>query len=116
MPSRARNAQADCETDMVNWAALVFNGLWVLGAALVLAAVSLSCYEARWPGGRWRDRLAAPGFQFPILAGCLLISLGLTLAPASGPRWWERALWALCGVASAWQLWTIWRERKNKSH
>jgi len=100
---------------MVEWAALAFNGLWVLGAAVILAAVSLSCYEAQRSGGRWRNRLAAPGFQLPILVGCLLISLGLALAPASGPRWWERVLWGLCGIVSAWQLWTVWREWKHKS-
>ena len=96
---------------MVDWASLAFNGLWVLGAAVILAAFSLSRYEAQRRGERLRMRLVVPGFQLPLLVGLALISLGVALI---GPRWWERVLWgALCAM-STWQLWAVWREWRTE--
>ncbi len=91
---------------MVNWASLAFNGLWVLGAAVILAALSFSRYEAQRQGERWRTRLAASGFQMWFLAGLILISLGAALV---GPRWWQRGLWGVFCAVNAWQLWSLWR-------
>lgn len=96
----------------IDWAGLTFNGLWVLGAAVILAAFSFSCYEAQRRGERLRVRLAAPGFQLWLLAGLVLISLGVALI---GPRWWERVLWGLLCAMSVWQLWTAWREWRTES-
>jgi multisubunit Na+/H+ antiporter MnhB subunit len=91
---------------MIDWAGLAFNALWVLGAAVILAALSLSYYEAQRRNERLRIQLAAPAFQMWLSAGLVLISLGLVLI---GPRWWERVLWGLlCGL-SVWQLWSAWR-------
>ena len=94
---------------MVEWISLAFNGLWVLGAAIILAAFSVSCYEAQRLDERLRARLAAPGFQVPLALGLLLISLGMAML---GRRWWERALWGLFCATSAWQLWAGWRRRR----
>jgi multisubunit Na+/H+ antiporter MnhB subunit len=98
------------EDDMVEWTSLAFNGLWVLGAAVTLAAFSLSYYEAQRRDERLRVRLATPGFQLPLALGLLLISLGMALL---GPRWWKRVLWGLVGAMSAWQLWTGWRRLRR---
>ena len=92
---------------MVDWASLAFNGLWVLGAAVILAALSLSRYESQRRGERLRARLAAPAFQLWLSAGLTLISLGVALI---GPRWWERALWGVLCAMSAWQARGAWRE------
>ena len=96
---------------MVDWASLAFNGLWVLGAAVILAAFSLSRYEAQRRGERLRMRLVVPGFQLPLLAGLVLISLGVALI---GPRWWERVLWGVLCAMSTWQLWAVWREWRTE--
>jgi multisubunit Na+/H+ antiporter MnhB subunit len=104
---------------MIDWAGLAFNGLWVLGAAVILAAFSFAYYEAQRRGERLLARLAAarlnsgaPGFQFWLSAGLALISLGLALI---GPRWWERLLWGLLCGTSVWQLWVAWRARRTGS-
>ena len=89
----------------LDWAKLAFNGLWVLGAAVILAAFSFSCYEAQRRGERMRVRLAALGFQWWLSVGLVLISLGAALI---GPRWWEHMLWGLLCAMSFWQLWTMW--------
>jgi hypothetical protein len=91
---------------MVEWTSLAFNGLWLLGAAVILAAFSLCCYQAHCRGEPLRVRLAGPGFQVWLMVGLVFISVGAALL---GPRWWERVLWGLCCTVSAWQLWTAWR-------
>ena len=105
---------------MIDWAGLAFNALWVLGAAVILAALSFSYYEAlrlrsgqaQRRGERLQAQLSAPGFQTWLSVGLILISLGLALI---GPRWWERVLWGLLCAASAWQLWTAWRDWRAES-
>ena len=94
----------------LNWAILTSNGLWVLGAAVILAAFSLESYEAQRRGERLRVRLTAPGFRLWLSVGLALISLGVTLL---GRHWWERALWGMLCAASAWQLRTAWRARRT---
>jgi len=96
---------------MVDWASLAFNGLWVLGAAVILAALSLSRYESHRRGERLRARLAAPAFQLWLPVGLTLISLGVALI---GPRWWERVLWGVLCTMSAWQAWAAWREWRTE--
>ncbi len=98
---------------MVDWTSLAFNGLWVLGAAVILAAFSLSCYDAQRRTERLRTRLAEPGFQLWLLVGLVLISLGIALI---GPRWWERVLWGLFCATSAWQLWIVWHEWEARNN
>jgi hypothetical protein len=97
---------------MIDWAGLAYSGLWVLGAAVILAALSFSHYEAQRRGERLRTRLAARGFQTWLSAGLTLISLGLALI---GPRWWERVLWGLLCAMSAHKLWSTWRSWSAES-
>ena len=92
---------------MVEWIGLAFNGLWVLGAAVILAAFSFSYYKAQGWGKQLRVQLTASGFQLPFTIGLVLISLGAALI---GPRWWERGLWGVLCAMSTWQLRTTWRE------
>lgn len=99
------------EQGMVDWTALAFHGLWVLGAAVILATFSCLHYEAQRQGERLWVRLSAPGFRLGLSAGLALIGLALALL---GSRWWERLLFgAICAI-SAWQLWAAWR-RLNDS-
>jgi hypothetical protein len=96
---------------MVEWNSLIFNGLWVLGAAVIVAAFSLSVYETRCRGGHLRVQLGSPGIRLSLMVGFVLVSLGIALI---GPRWWERVLWGLLCALSVWQLWTDWQEWKAK--
>jgi multisubunit Na+/H+ antiporter MnhB subunit len=98
---------------MVEWTSLAFNGLWVMGAAVILASFSLSYFEAHRRGEQLRVRLVAPGFQLWLAVGLMLISLGLTLRE---PRWWGRVLWGALLITSAWQLWSVWRARRTRGN
>jgi multisubunit Na+/H+ antiporter MnhB subunit len=95
----------------LDWAGLAFNGLWVLGAAVILAAFSFTSYEAQRRGERLRVRLAAPGFHLWLSVGLMFISLGLTLLE---PRWWGRVLWGVLSITNAGQLWSTWRARRTR--
>jgi hypothetical protein len=93
---------------MVDWFNLAFNGLWVLGAAVILSAFSLAHHKARCRAERPRTQLTTPEFETRFLSGVTLISLGAALL---GLHWWDRLLWgALCAI-SAWQVWTAWRRK-----
>lgn len=94
----------------LDWAGLAFNGVWVLGAAVILAAFSFTSYEAQRRGERLRVRLAAPGFRLWLSIGLAFISLGATLLER---RWWERVLWGMLCAASAWRLWAAWRAQRT---
>ncbi|HDD24191.1 MAG TPA: hypothetical protein ENF52_02005 [Chloroflexi bacterium] len=95
--------------EMIDWVGVAFNALWVLGAALILAALSFFRYDALQRGERLRTRLAAPDCQAWLSAGMALISVSLALL---SHRWWERGLWALLALLNAWQVWVAWRTWK----
>lgn len=96
---------------MAGWTSLAFNGLWVLGAAVIVATISLSTYEARHRGERLGVRLTTPSFRLWLLVGLVLISLGAALAAS---HWWGHALWGMLCAATAWQLWATWRVWKTQ--
>ena len=75
---------------MIDWWWLFTNTLWVLGAAILLAAVSYAMWEASWKQISWRARLGQPGYQAVIHAALLLVSLG---AGANESRRWLQAAW-----------------------
>jgi hypothetical protein len=96
---------------MVDWVSLVLNELWILGLAIILAALSHADWLACTRRTQLRTLLAAPGFQLWLSVGLVLASLGMALL---GPRWWERVLWALFCAMNTWRLCVAWRECRTK--
>ena len=96
---------------MVDWASLAFNGLWLLGAAVILTAFGFSCYAAEGRAKPLRTRLSAPGFQLPLALGLSLISLGAALLASF---WWECLVWGLLCLTSVGQLWAGWRRKERR--
>jgi len=92
------------------WIRLAFNSLWVLGAAVILAAFGFCYYDAHVGGERLRARLITPAFRMWLLIGLTLIGLGAALTAS---RWWERALWGLLCAANVWQIWVFWQESRS---
>lgn len=84
---------------MLNAWNILFNGLWVLGCALALAAVSYASYAASQGGAGWRAQLAAPGVQRSLLLAGVLFCAGLAGAVTV---LWQTLAWgalaALFGV------------------
>ncbi|MEO8260881.1 MAG: hypothetical protein ABI868_26280 [Acidobacteriota bacterium] len=90
---------------MIDLRFVVAHGLWLLGAAVVLAAFSYHNWRARQQGRRRRDVLrAAPGWRMSVSGGALLAASGFLLM--AGARWWEQAAWLLVWAGAAFDLWS----------
>jgi hypothetical protein len=86
---------------MIDWFNVAGNGLWILGCAIGLAALSYASWEASLSGERFTARLRRPGIMaFLYLAG-LLFSLGLA---ATSGRTLETILWLALGAGFGVQL------------
>jgi hypothetical protein len=80
----------------------VFSGaLWILGLAVILAALSWGNWEAKVSRSRLREALARPHLQCAIGAGFALFCAGLALA---ANRWWERMIWVVLGAFWLFQM------------
>jgi hypothetical protein len=83
---------------------VIAHSLWILGAAVVLAAFSYYDWWAIEQGRRRRDVFrTAPGWKMSLAGGLLLVASGFLLM--EGTRWWERGLWLLVSAGAAFDLW-----------
>ena len=75
---------------MINWQSLIFNSFWILGAAILLAAVSYHYWAAGEEGrGLWQQ-LRRPDFLRFLWLACIFLGIGLA---GTSRTWWETALW-----------------------
>lgn len=81
---------------MIDVWAVVANGLWVLGLALVLAVLSWGYWAAQVEEERMRDVLGRPALRRTMDLGLAVFCVGLA---ATSQPWWQRVLWAALGVA-----------------
>jgi hypothetical protein len=91
---------------MIDWLSVLFNALWVMGGALILAAFSHTHWLAGVRRVSLRRLLNTPHFQLPFTVGLTLISLGLLFLAST---WLERGLWAIFTLLFTWQLWQSWQ-------
>jgi hypothetical protein len=75
---------------VIDWISIFFNSFWIVGLALLLAALSYQQWEAQQTQTKLRDRLNHPSFMRPFWLAFILICIGL--AGTSG-RIWETAIW-----------------------
>ena len=84
------------------------HGLWILGAAILLAAFSYYDWLSREQGRRRRDVLRdARGWTLSVAGSVLLIASGVLLMEDS--RWWERGLALVVWAGAARDLWLATR-------
>jgi hypothetical protein len=88
--------------------AVAANALWILGLALLLAALSWASWLASVQKVRFRAVLARAGVQAVLYLGLSLFSAGLA---ATAHTWWERVLWLLL---TAWWLAQAWMSTRRK--
>jgi hypothetical protein len=91
---------------MINWLQLLFNLPWLLGLALILAALSYVDWLAHTRGAPIRQLLGTHTFQLPFSIGLGLVSLGLFFLSRN---WFEYFLWAVFAALFAWQAWNLKR-------
>lgn len=82
----------------IDWFGVFSNGLWILGLAVALAAVSYADWRRRLnePRLTLRQALGQPSFQAAWSLGLLLFCAGLALTSAV---WWQTAAWAALALA-----------------
>lgn len=89
------------------WGVLA-NSLWIVGLAVLLAALSWAHWVASTEKVRFRVVLGRLWARRMMGLGLVLFCAGLA---ATGRTWWERVLWALLAVGWAVQAWLPRRRR-----
>jgi hypothetical protein len=92
---------------MIHMAEVAVHLIWVLGVAIILAALGYYDWQAREQGILLRQALTDDGFVVAAALGLALVSLGLA-GVAGGP---ERALWLILMLLFAAQAWRAWSAR-----
>ena len=80
---------------MIDVWAMLANGLWVAGVALLLAALSWAHWRASRERRPLRAELRRPDTGRALNAGMVFFCAGLA---ATGQRWWEWVLWGLLSL------------------
>ena len=77
---------------MINWLSVILNAIWILGAALALAVLSIAYYQSWQGGGKLGAVLNTSQYAIPlnIAGGLFALGMGLT-----SERWWEIVLWMI---------------------
>lgn len=77
---------------VIDWISLLFHIIWILGAAVILAAFSYHHWQANQQQQPLRQHLRQPAFIRPFALGATLISLGLA---GTSPTTWEAIIWGI---------------------
>jgi len=96
---------------MIDWYSLFGTTLWVLGLAVLLAALSYAWYEAATTGQRLRSVLTLPVIELSYSLGFLVFCLGMVAQ--AGRAWWETLLWSVLALAFGVQVWSAQRRRRG---
>jgi hypothetical protein len=81
---------------MINGWGVFSNSLWVLGLSVLLAAWSMSYYEAQRSDKKVLRILSEGGYSWAVTVGLVLFCVGLA---ATEERLWAQVLWGLLGAA-----------------
>ncbi len=91
---------------MIDWLSVIANGFWIVGLALVLAALSYYYWHASQAGHSLREEFGGPAFQKVAAVGLLLVGVGLA-GTSTAP--WQVALAGATVLGSAVALVLLWR-------
>lgn len=97
---------------MIDVRGVTANSLWILGLAVLLAALSWAHWVASTEKARYRTVLGRPRARRALALGFFLFCAGLA---ATGRAWWERALWGVLAAAFAVQAWRVKRQPPPES-
>ncbi|MBN1813534.1 MAG: hypothetical protein JXA14_16975 [Anaerolineae bacterium] len=97
---------------MIDIWGVIANSLWILGLAVLLAALSWARWIAHTEQSRLRVVLKRPRTQQILDAGLFLFCAGLA---ATGRAWWECILWGLLAAAWVVQAWLAWANARKQN-
>jgi len=92
--------------NLIDWAGVAKNALWILGLAVILAALSYADWWAGVNHQRLTVALRTPVFQTPFNLGMTLFAAGLA---STSRAWWEIGAWSALLLLFAWQTITSWQ-------
>ncbi|MBC7226453.1 MAG: hypothetical protein H5T61_04390 [Thermoflexales bacterium] len=87
---------------MIDLGSVAANALWVLGLALILAALSWANWRTHREPIRFREALRQPVSQRALNTGLALFAVGLAMTEH---RLWAQVLWGLLAVLALLQAW-----------
>jgi len=93
---------------LIDYWMIIFNLLWILGLALLVAGWSLCYYEAKSKNTSVLEQLKTPAKDRIITFALLLICAGLA---ATGSSWWIRLIMIIIGLA----ILVDWIQRRRKT-
>lgn len=95
---------------MIDLWGVVANALWILGLALILAALSWANGVAVRERVPFRSALGRPGVRRALDGGLVLLCAGLA---ATARTRWEQALWGMLAIGfGALAMWEGWASRR----
>jgi uncharacterized membrane protein len=95
---------------MIDWWAVLTNGLWIAGLAMALALFSLADWRASQRGEGPGGAVERAGRSAGLALSLTLVCLGAGLSVSRG---WERLLWLLLAAAFGARTGQIWWPRRG---
>jgi hypothetical protein len=83
---------------VINWFSLFFNTFWILGLAILLAALSYYYWQASQESRPLREQLNQPSFLKFFWLSFVFIGVGLA---GTSQRAWETTIWIIFTLISA---------------
>ena len=92
---------------VINWINVLFNGIWILGLSIILAAFSYQYWLANELKSPVRAQLQTQAFQRAYWISLVLVGIGLT---GTSNTWWEAVIWITFTLIGAYQAQTFLRQ------
>lgn len=89
------------ETSQFPWVAALSNFIWIIGASIILAAISWQEFQVRQRKIKWRDALRSREFLRPFYLGAALVMVGIIASVHSA---WIAALASITAFFSLFLL------------
>jgi hypothetical protein len=99
---------------VIDWPDVFVHSLWILGAALVLAAFSYSDWMRRERGRPLREQWRRQP-QWRALTGAGLVLIAASFVMMRGAAWWERLLWTALGAVWVREAVRAWRGSRRSA-
>ena len=90
---------------MIDWYGVAVSALWILGLAVLLAALSIAYWSDGGQSKRVRQVLGEPTFRLVTAIGIVLFALGMFLV---AEVWWEKGGWLAVIVLAFWESVVTW--------
>jgi len=98
---------------MIDWLSVLFNIIWILGAALATAVFGITYYQVRSGRERVTQILKAPGFAYVLNMAGILFCLGMAL---TSDRWWEISLWVLLVFGFGYESYSTYISKNERNN